>query len=250
MPRLTCSALLVAAFVALPALPAVATAQDTGNGFLFGAPSGSFALRGGWALASAGSDYFAFTTNELTLKKRDFSSLEGAADINVRLGNQTALVFSTSVSAMTKGSEFRNFIDNNNLPIQQSTTFRRVPVTLGVKRYLTPTGRSIGKFAWIPERVAPYVGVGGGTMYYDFKQSGDFIDMQSLNVFHSIYAASGWTGVGYLNAGADFAVGSMFALTTDVRYMKASGPLSQDFSGFHRLDLSGLSTTVGFAVRF
>jgi hypothetical protein len=247
MSRLTSGALLAAAFLALPV---AARAQDTGNGFLFGPPAGSFALRGGWALATAGSDLFGFTTNELTLRKRDFSSPEGAADLAFRIHPQTDLIFSVSVSGVKKGSEFRNFIDNNNLPIQQTTKFSRIPMTVGLKHYLTATGRSIGKFAWIPSRVTPYLGAAAGVMYYRFNQDGDFVDFNTSKVFHSTFGSDGWAPTGNINGGADFSLSPMFALTADARYVLSRGKLSQDFSGFNNLDLSGFSTTVGFAVRF
>ena len=134
----------------LAALPAVSGAQVAGRGFLFGAPTGSFAVRGGWDLVTARSDLFAFTTDQLTLERGDFSSPSGDMDLAFRVGSRWDVVTSVSVSGMSKGSEFRHFIDNNDLPIEQTTSFVRVPVTIGVKRYLTSTGRSIGKFAWIP----------------------------------------------------------------------------------------------------
>jgi outer membrane protein W len=227
-----------------------AGAQESGNGFLFGAPAGSFTLRGGWALARAGSDLFSFATNQLTLNRRDFSSPELGGDLAFRIRSTTELVVSSSISGMGKRSEFRAFIDNNDQPIEQQTTFRRIPVTVGVKQYLSPTGRSIGNFAWVPERFAPYVGAGAGMMYYQFRQEGDFIDFQTTKVFHDLYDSDGWTKMADLNAGLDVSLGPRFALTTDARYVWSSAPLSLDFSGFHRLDLSGLSTTVGLAVRF
>ena len=52
-------------------------------------------------------------------------------------------------------SEFRHWLDNNDLPIQQTTEFQRVPLTASLKMYLGPPGRSIGRFAWIPKRFAP-----------------------------------------------------------------------------------------------
>ncbi|MDB4877920.1 MAG: hypothetical protein JWM41_4366 [Gemmatimonadetes bacterium] len=247
MFRFTRSAVMVAA---LAAAPVAARAQESGSGFLFGAPAGSFTLRGGWALARAHSDLFSFTTRELTLNRGDFSSPELAADLAFRVRSRTEIVLSSSVSKVGKGSEFRDFIDNNNLPIQQNTQFERVPVTLGVKQYLRSTGRSIGTFAWIPAAVAPYVGAGAGVMWYRFHQDGDFIDFQTTKVFHDIYDSSGWTKTAHAMAGVDFSLGPRFALTTDARYVWSSAPLSQDFSGFQRLDLSGFSTTVGLAVRF
>jgi len=236
--------------VAIAALPVAVHAQDAGNGFLFGAPAGSFTLHGGWTAASAGSDLFAFTTNELTLKRRDFSSPEIGGDLALRIAARTELVMSSSASGVWKHSEFRHFIDNKGLPIEQTTTFKRIPVTLGVRQYLTSTGRSIGKFAWIPARIAPYVGAGGGLMYYRFRQDGDFIDSKSMNVYNDMYTSEGWTRTAHVNAGVDYALGPRFALTTDARYVWSSAALSNDFSGFQPLDLSGVSTTVGLSVRF
>jgi hypothetical protein len=236
--------------IALAVSPISANAQDAGRGFLFGAPAGSLTLRGGWALARAQSDFFAFTTENLTLNRGDFSSPAIDGDLAFRVASRTDVVISSGLSGINRRSEFRHFIDNNDRPIEQTTTFRRVPITIGVKQYLTSTGRSIGRFAWIPSRVAAYVGAGGGTMFYTFRQEGDFIDFRTNDVFSSTYASDGWAATGYGAAGLDYSIGPRFALTTEARYSLSSAQLSRDFSGFGHLDLSGLSTTVGLTVRF
>ncbi len=59
--------------------------------------------------------------------------------------------------------------------------------------YLADPGRSIGRFAWIPNRFAPYVGAGGGAMWYRFRQEGDFIDFDTLKVFPDTFDSDGWT---------------------------------------------------------
>jgi len=245
--RFAPTTILLAAVVASPI---TARAQDTGRGFLFGAPIGSFTIRGGWALAWARSDFFAFTTENLTLNRGDFSSPAIEADLAFRAGPRTQVVVSSGLSGMSRRSEFRHFIDNNDKPIEQTTTFRRIPISIGLKQYLTSTGRSIGRFAWIPSRVAPYIGGGVGTMFYKFRQEGDFINLQTTDVFPSEYASEGWTHTVYTNAGLEYSVSPRFALTTEARYVWSKAELSRDFSGFGKLDLSGLSTTVGLAVRF
>jgi len=236
--------------LAIASLASAARAQDMGNGFLFGAPSGSFAIRGGWAVARAGSDLFAFTTDRLTLSRGDFSSPSGDLDLAFNVNPQTQIVVAMSAAIKSKRSEFRHFIDNNDLPIEQTTNFVRVPLTIGVKRYLTATGRSIGKFAWIPSRFAPYVGTGGGVMYYRFRQSGDFVDFNTLDVFASQYESDGWAATMHVQTGLDYSLSPRFALTGEARYVWAKAPLSQDFSGFQNLDLSGFSTSVGVAIRY
>jgi len=99
--------------VAALAVPAAASAQDTGDGFLFGTPVGSLTLTGGWAGARAGSDLFSFTTNELTVNRRDFSAPTFGADLAIRLHRGTNLLLSASVANANKHSEFRDYVDNN-----------------------------------------------------------------------------------------------------------------------------------------
>jgi hypothetical protein len=247
MSRFSRNALFVAV---LAATPAVVLAQDAGKGFLFGAPSGSFRLDVGWALASAQSDLFAFTTNQLTLRRSDFSSpmLGGELAFNVR--DRTQIVVSGNFSQAKKGSESRDFIGSDSLPIAQTTTYRRVPLTIGVKQYLVAPGQSIGRLAWIPSRFAPYLSVGGGTTWYQFTQTGEFVESKTSAIFPDTYNSNGWAPAGYAAVGLDYALGPSYALTTEMKYLKSSGSLSNDFSGFHNLDLSGLGTTVGFTLRF
>src|SRR5689334_20516710 len=130
----------VASWGGATALPA----QSGGSGFLFKQPHVSFSLRGGYALASASSDIFSFTTNELTVKRRDFNALTFGSDFAIRLNHRFDLTFSGSYAGEKTPSEFRNWVDQNNLPIQQTTNFVRVPLIAGLKAYLTPRGRSIG----------------------------------------------------------------------------------------------------------
>jgi outer membrane protein W len=236
--------------LAVASLAPVVPAQDMGNGFLFGAPTGSFVVRGGWAMARAGSDLFSFTTNQLTLNRGDFSSPSGDIDLAFNVTPQWQIVASGSVAITNRRSEFRHFEDNNNLPIEQTTSFSRVPLTLNVKRYLTSTGRSIGRFAWIPSRFAPYVGIGGGVMHYRFRQSGDWIDFKTMDVFPSEYESDGWAPTANVQTGVDYSLNARFALTGEARYVWSNAPLSQDFQGFQKLDLSGFSTSIGVAVRF
>jgi hypothetical protein len=231
-------------------LPGVAIAQSTGNGFLFGTPAGAVTFHAGWSAARANSDVFSFTTNELTLDRGDFSSPNVGIDLAFRVFRQTQLVFSSEFSGMNKRSEFRDFIDNNDQPIEQTTRFRRIPLTLSVKQYLSSPGRSIGRFAWIPSRAAAYVGAGGGVQYYRFDQVGDFIDPETFVVYGDEFKSRGWAPLAHAFAGFDYTLSPRFAVTTEGRYVWSSTDLSTDFSGFHPIDLSGFATTVGLTVRF
>ena len=248
---LTPNVVASAALAGLVALAMPLHAQSNGKGFLFKRPAGSFAIRGGYALANAGSDVFSEATTQLTLDKRDFSALAFGGDISYSLGARTDLVFDGEVASSSMNSEFRKWVDNNDKPIQQATKFRRVPLTFAVKYYLADRGRAVSQFAWIPNRYAPYVSLGAGAMYYRFAQNGDFVDFKTLDVFSSTVESSGWTPMGQGAAGMEYNVGPWLALTGEGRYVWAKATLDpKTFEGFDKIDLTGFTGTVGFRVRF
>jgi len=225
-------------------------AQDTGNGFLFRTPAGEVSFRGGFDRASAGSDVFAFTVQELTLSQHDFSGLTFTTDVDKTLTQRLDIRISFGISQSTTPSEFRDFVDNNRNPIEQTTVFMRVPVTASLKAYLAGPGRSIGHFAWVPSRYAPYVGGGGGAMWYRFEQEGDFIDFATTKVFRDRFVSEGFTPTVQAFAGTDVSLSPRFALTVEGRYQWAQSHLSTDFSQFQPIDLSGFALTAGFSIRY
>jgi opacity protein-like surface antigen len=230
---------------------AVAGAQSAGQGFLFQQPSGSITLNAGYAGASASSDLFSFVTDQLTLNKRDFSGPTLGLDVAVRFAPRFDAVVSTSYSGTSTPSHYREFIDQNDAEITQTTEFKRVPLMLSVRAYLAQRGQSVGRFAWVPSRFAPYVGIGGGTVWYKFRQYGDFVDYNDNNsVFTSDLSSTGWAPAAQGLAGIDFTISPHVALNGEARYLWAKGSLDQSFSGFDKIDLSGLSATVGLTYRY
>jgi len=241
------AALLTASAITLIAPPS--PAQRAGDGFLFHVPIGTLGVRGGINLASANSDVFAFVTDQLTLDRSDFNAPSLGSNLAIRLSGSTDLVLDVSYSTVSHGSEFRHWVDQNDQPIEQTTSLRRIPVTLGVRHYVTSRGRSVGQFAWIPARRSLYVGLGAGMMEYKFHQVGDFIDFKTLDVFHDEFTSQDWTAVAQANAGLDLAMGDFVLLNTEARYSWAKALMSSDYVGFNRIDLSGLSVTAGFSFR-
>jgi len=249
MPRRWVAAAAGGLAVTLLAAPPV-QAQGTGRGFLFNEPVASFSLRGGFDRAMAGSDVFSFATRQLTLDRGDFSALTVGADLSFRVAPRIDVVFGGAYAGASAPSEFRDFVDQDDLPIEQTTSFQRVPLMASVKAYLTPRGRSIGRFAWVPARYAPYLGAGGGAMWYRFRQQGDFIDFETDEVFGDDIASSGWTPMAHALAGLDYSLSPRVAFTGEGRYAWARANLSDRFEGFDRIDLSGFTVTAGVSVRF
>jgi opacity protein-like surface antigen len=235
--------------VAASSLPA----QSAGEGYLFHSPVVTFTVRGGYAGATAGSDVFDDVTSKLTLDRGDFSSITAAGDIALHLKPRVDLVFSAAISRSHHKSEFRDLVGSDDLPIEQTTTFQRMPLTANVRINLAPPGRSIGRLAWIPTRVVPYVGAGLGAMRYRFRQEGDFVNYNNNAVFRAVLDSAdpdpGWTFVAQGMAGLDYNFTTHLGLSLDARYLRARGELGPSFTGYERIDLSGMTATAGLSFR-
>jgi hypothetical protein len=232
------------------AFAASAEAQGSGRGFFFGEPTASLTVHGGLSLPGASSELFDFTTSELTLRKGDFAGFNYGGDLGFPVSPRFEVVIGFASSGSSKRSEFRDWVDTNDEPIEQTTSFRRTPFSGTVRYHLKPRGRTIGSFAWIPAQFVPWVGLGGGAMKYEFTQVGDFIDYQTLNVFSDRFVSRGWAPFAQASVGGGWNISQHWQLTGELRYLRGSARLDDDFVGFDRLDLSGVATTFGLALRF
>jgi opacity protein-like surface antigen len=247
MERPIWSALVVVALLAGAATSS--SAQSAGDGYLFHSPNVTLTVRGGYSLASARSDVFDDVTRDLTLDRGDFSGFTVGGDLNAHMSDRLDVVFSAGFSRSKHKSEFRDFVDNNDQPIEQTTTFERVPITANLRLNLAAPGRTIGSLAWVPNRIVPYVGAGIGAMRYRFRQEGDFVNFVTNGVFPAVLVAEEWTLVGQGMAGLDYNVSPQLGISFDARYLHARGDLGPSFKGYERIDLSGVTATIGLSVR-
>ena len=244
------AATVVAAGLAVGGAPLPALAQEGGQGFLFRAPVASVIVRGGWTNPAAGGDLFGFAREQLTVDRNDFGSTSLGADLALHVAPRLDLVLGVSHARSRTPSAFREWVDQDRGEIEQTTEFRRIPVTASARFYLTPRGRSVSQYAWVPARFAPYVGAGAGLTWYNFRQKGDFVDYETLDVFPDELETNGRATTGHAMAGVDMTLTNHFGLTAEARYGFGRGAVGGDFQGFDRIDLSGATATVGLFVRF
>ncbi len=235
--------------VIIPALRLSAQSSG-GDGYLFSPPHATFSIRGGYARASASSDLFSFVTDRLTVDRGDFSGLSLATDLAFRVHSRVDLLLGTGINTRVTRSEDRDFIGTDDLPIEQRTTFRRIPIAAGLKLHLRPEGRAVSKLAWVPSQVSPYVAAGGGMMYYLFKQDGEFVDYKTFDVFRTSLKSSDVSAMAFGAVGTTFSLTPHVAINAEMRYEQARGALSSDFRDFSPIDLSGVGLTAGFLFRF
>lgn len=234
------------------AAPVATSAQ--GRDFLFGTPRATFTFRAGLHMPRAGSgdgtqSLWDLTRSELTVDTRDLAGASIGGDLAIRATTRLDLLLSVGYTSSRTRSEFRDWVDQDDLPIEQTTEFSIRPVTVGVKAYLKDRGRAIGRFAWVPETWNPYVGVAGGIVSYRFVQHGDFVDFETLEIFGDRFYSRDRGATVHLFSGMDVAVNGRILFMGEAKYGFASAPLSTDFVGFPDLDLAGLQVTFGIGFR-
>jgi hypothetical protein len=243
--------LLALALASAPLVASPLAAQRRGgDGYRFQAPRGTLTLRLGVAQPSAASGLFDFVRDELTLGTGAFTGVNVGADFAVPVTSRLALQFGAGTQQRSVGSEYRDFVGTDDLPITQRTAFQRTPLTVGVQWHLVPTGQQVGRLAWVPARLAPYLSAGGGMMHFRFRQEGEFVDAQSYDVFRSTMNTQGWAPVGFLAAGTTLSLTPGLALALELRREQARGSTAGPFRDFRHIDLAGTSATVGLTFRY
>ncbi|MGE0813458.1 MAG: hypothetical protein AB7O28_26795 [Vicinamibacterales bacterium] len=208
--------------------------------FMLGRPKGFIALEGGFLFANAGSDLYEFVTTQLTLDKRSFNTpvIGGRLGWAVTPSLDVAVLYERAQSSTP--SEYRDFVDNDLLPIEQTTERKEDHVGLSIRWSLVPAGRRISRFAWIPRTVTPYVGGGAGAVRYQFRQYGSFVDFQTQRIFDSTFASEGWAPSAHALAGVDVRVYRRLYVGADARYTWSRATLGADFVDFEPISLAGL----------
>jgi hypothetical protein len=237
--------------------PVPTHAQRTGSAlsarsadFLFGRPKRSLGIRGTWLFARASSDLFDFVTEHLTLEKEHFNAPGFGADVAFALTPRAQIEASIETNRMTRNSEYRDFVDNRLQPIEQRTSMHTTYLGAGLRYALTPRGEEVSRLAWIPRRVVPFVGGGAGAMFYQFRQTGDFVDFADFSVFYDSFRSQGWAPTAHVLGGVDLQIYKGVYATVQGRYTRAAATLSSDFIDFDPIDLSGFRLAAGINVLF
>ena len=158
--------------------------------------------------------------------------------------------FGVVVAKRPPVSEYRDFVDNDRLPIVQQTRLSETNLAGSVRFALTPRGREVSRLAWIPSTVTPYVGAGGGMLFYRLEQEGDFVDFLDFSIFPGQFESHGWTPSAQVFGGVDVRMWRRLFLSLEARYLWADADLGFDYIGFDPIDLTGFRISSGVSVAF
>ena len=226
--------------------------------FLFGQPRGVVGLSTGWLRASSGGVFDWF---------RDYliSGVDAAGEV-VPIGDRAYdtvlfrfvggfsvtprvdLVFDVAPASRTVASEYGDFTEGD-LPIAQSTQVWQIPINAGVRYWVLPRGRSIGRLAWVPSTLAVHVGAGAGMRWYRLEQAGDFVDFLDRSIHTDRLRSQGWAATRHVSAGASVRLTRRLFAVAEVRRVWSATVAAGVFD-FGDIDLNGLQMTGGIEFVF
>lgn len=236
--------------LALTAASLSTAAQDEKVDFLFGAPRGAVSLRAGYFGASANSEIYDFFAETFTIAPGDFNAAVLGIDVALAVHSRVDVLFGFEFTKSGTDSEVREFVEDDGSPITQRTELSTVPLSASAKLYLTPRGREISRFAFVPSKARPYLGAGAGLIWHKLSQFGDFVDFVDLSIFTGRFESTGWGTEAHVFGGLDLQLAPRWYASFEGRYLWADDDLSGDFVGFDPIDLSGLRVTAGINVSF
>ena len=223
--------------------------------FLLGTPRATLSLRAGLAMPRAGGGNGGVSLwddirEQLEVETADLNGTYLGAELGIRASEHVDIVLGVGHTSSATRSEYRNWRDQDNVPITQTTEFTTTPVTAGFKAYLLPRGRAIGSYAWVPRSLNPFAGAAVGIVRYRFEQYGYFVDYDTRDIFEDRFWSVETGSTAHFFAGIDIGVSNRTMFTAEARYGFARAPLNRDrYVGYSDLDLTGLHISGGISFR-
>jgi hypothetical protein len=240
-----------------PLVLLAATADAQRPDFMFHEPTGTISFNLGWSMPREGGDLFDFVRDELTVERGDFAAPLLGGELAFRLGSRLDAALGVEHSRAQRHSELREWLEDGEFPILQTTEFGWTRATASGRIYLLDRGQSYGALAWVPSAWSPFVGGGGGAVWYTFEQYGDFIDYRTVDdpdgavIFTDRFRSRGAGATAHALAGLDVSLTPRVVLRGEYRYHWGSAAMNaRDFEGFDPIDLAGHRMTIGVATRF
>jgi hypothetical protein len=194
---------------------------------------GRFAPR----ITSALWDENSFT---FTASASDFNALTVGVEAGTSLAEIVDLVIGVETSSRTVFSMYRDFVRDDGTEIVQNLSLRMTPLTVGLR--LLPAGRE--------HRVQPYVGGGGAFYSYEYTEEGEFVELDTSDIFVDLFVDRGVAYGGYVCAGAELVLSESIAAFGEYRRHWTQGEHGGDFEGYGRFDLTANQVIFGVGTRF
>jgi opacity protein-like surface antigen len=210
------------------------------------ASAGGLDLRVGAFLPSADSNLFdddadLYIVNGERITDGKWRGFTGGAEVQVSLSREVELGFHIDGYGRKLHTAYREFEGPGGRDVQQTLDLTVVP--MGITLRVAPGGRHA--------TVVPFAGVGADLIYWKYEEFGEFIDFvdPSLPIINDSFRSDGVKPGFHVSGGLRFALSHDFSLVGEARYQFAKADMGDDFRG-NKVDLGGLSATLGLHIRF
>jgi hypothetical protein len=181
-------------------------------------------------------DYFI----DFTGSPSDFQDLVFGTDYLWRTSGNGGLLFGASYYEGKSTLAYQDWVDADGQDISHTSSLRLSDLTAA---YVLRFGAS---------SLRPYLGGGGGLLWWQFREEGYFIDFtdDELPIFFGNYRADGLTWELFALVGLDFRLSHNWSFFFEGRYRWSEDEMGGDFSGFGTIDLSGGQMVGGLSYNF
>lgn len=240
--------MLIAFFVLLLFVPLAVSADDDDEWYPL--QTGSLSFRIGGFFPNGDSDIWEENIENFTFEMDDFNNFTLGMEYNWFLNRFVTLGFGFDYYSKRNSTEYRDFIGDDDLPIQQEIKLTVVPLTATVK--FTPLGNgSPGYRGERGSQLVPWIGGGIGVYSFEYEEIGEFIDFSDFSIFDAEFLTHEATALGFhIAGGLVIPIDLEWDIFGEARYALAKGDLGDDFLGFEPIDLGGFSFHFGASYRF
>lgn len=170
----------------------------------------------------------------------DFEDLVFGTDYLWRTSRQGGVLFGVSFYEGKATQAYLDWVDIDGYDISHLTTLGLADLSAA---YVVQLGRG---------GVRPYLGAGGGLLWWRLREEGSFIDFagEDLPIVFASYRADSTTWELFALAGIDFRLSNRWSFFFEGRYRWSEDELNKDFAGFGTIDLSGFQAAGGFSYNF
>ncbi|MCU0235022.1 MAG: hypothetical protein MUE90_13450 [Thermoanaerobaculales bacterium] len=235
MRHLTTRVLVIAA-----ALCGLAAADAAAQGNWQPGDFGAVRLRLGVFTPQGSSEFWDDYFSDFTGSTDDLEDLSFGADYLWRTSRSSGLLFGMSFYEGSTTVAYRDWVDADGFDIRHATELSLTDLSAA---YVVRAG---GRGAH------PYIGAGGGLLWWRFLEEGEFIDFgdPELPIVWASYLADGLTWELFALAGLEVPLAPSWGAFFEGRYRWAEDDLGDDFAGFGTIDLSGWELAAGFSWNF
>ncbi len=201
---------------------------------------GSIRFRVGLFTPEGDSQYWEDKFVDFTGSADSFRDFTWGLDYMWRISHTSGVLFGASFFNGKATQSYYDWVDADGRDISHTTSLQLWDLTAA--------------FVWRVGRggLVPYVGLGGGFQNWRLEESGSFIDFgdPDLPIVFAGYRSTGWTYEVFGLAGVDVPLGFRWSFFVEGRYRYSEDELTDDFSGFGTIDLSGTELTAGLSWNF